>query len=215
VRWDESSQQRFLDSIAAESARMGRLVGDLLDFSAIDSGTLRLVRDWCSLDLVLEAACRCVTEAPPALIELRLEPGLPTVWADHDRLEQVFVNLLDNAVRHAADVTHITVTSSLDSVGNTVTVRVCDDGGGIDHDLVGRVFLPRERAASDDAGAGLGLAIARGIVDAHDGTICIEPTRTGTTVAVTIPVVHADFDERRDSFEVADDDALEANAELD
>ena len=201
VSWDSSSQQRFLDSIAAESARMGRLVGDLLDFSAIDSGTLRLVRDWCSLDLVLEAARQCVTEAPPALIELDHAPELPAVWADHDRLEQVFVNLFDNAVRHAADVTQITVTAGLDRGGRTVTVRVSDDGCGIDHDLVERVFLPRERGASDDAGAGLGLAIARGIVDAHGGTICIEPTRRGTTVAVTIPVDRSAPDERGDGFD--------------
>jgi signal transduction histidine kinase/ABC-type branched-subunit amino acid transport system ATPase component len=188
VSWDESSQRRFLDSIAAESARMGRLVGDLLDFSAIDSGTLSLVPDWCSLDLVLEAARRCVAEAPPSLIELDHAPELPAVWADHDRLEQVFVNLLDNAVQHAAGVGRITMTSSLDRDGRTITVRVADDGCGIPGDLVHRVFLPRERGTTDDAGAGLGLAIARGIVDAHGGSICIEPTRRGTTVAVTIPV---------------------------
>ncbi|MEY2461903.1 MAG: D-xylose transport system ATP-binding protein, partial [Acidimicrobiaceae bacterium] len=188
VSWDVSSQQRFLDSIAAESARMGRLVGDLLDFSAIDSGTLRLVRDWCSLALVLEAARQCVTEAPSALIELGDASELPAVWADHDRLEQVFVNLLDNAARHAAGVTEIAVTCTLDDGGRNVTVRVADDGHGIGDDLVERVFLPRERGATEGAGAGLGLAIARGIVDAHGGTICIEPTRQGTTVAVTIPV---------------------------
>ena len=63
VHWDTASQQRFLDSIASESARMGRLVGDLLDFGAIDSGVLRLAADWCDLELVLEAARRCVPGA--------------------------------------------------------------------------------------------------------------------------------------------------------
>lgn len=188
VSWDESAQQRFLDSIAAESARMGRLVGDLLDFSAIDSGTLRLVRDWCSVELVLEAARRCVADAPPSLIELVHGADLPAVWADHDRLEQVFVNLLDNAVRHAAGARCIAVTSTLDADSRTVTVRVTDDGCGISDDLVHRVFLPRERGSSDNAGAGLGLAIARGILDAHGGSICIEPARRGTTVVVTLPV---------------------------
>jgi signal transduction histidine kinase len=212
VSWDVSAQQRFLDSIAAESARMGRLVGDLLDFSAIDSGTLRLVRDWCRLDLVLEAARQCVTEAPPSLIELDHEPGLPVVWADHDRLEQVFVNLLDNAVRHGGEVTRITVAAGLDPAGDNVIVRVTDDGCGIGDDLVDRVFFPRERGATDDAGAGLGLAIARGIVDAHDGTIRIEPTPSGTTLAVTIPVVPSDFDERRNGFDDAGDVAVTTNA---
>jgi signal transduction histidine kinase len=167
---------------------MGRLVGDLLDFSAIDSGTLRLVCDWCSLDHVLEAARRCVTEAPPSLIALDQAPRLPAVWADHDRLEQVFVNLLDNAVRHAAGASHITMSSRLEPGGDTITVRVADDGCGIGNHLGERVFLPGERGKTEGAGAGLGLAIARGIVDAHGGTLCIEPTDSGTTVAVTIPV---------------------------
>lgn len=191
VSWDSTHQERFLDSIAAESARMGRLVGDLLDFSAIDSGTLRLVRDWCSLDLVLDAARKCVTEAPDALIEVEALPDVQAVWADHDRLEQVFVNLFDNAVRHASGATGIRVTAELDEVGN-VTVRVSDDGCGIDEELRERVFLPRERGLAVDAGAGLGLAIARGIVDAHGGTITIEPSHRGTTVAVTIPIDHSD-----------------------
>ena len=199
VSWDSSSQQRFLDSIAVESARMGRLVGDLLDFSAIDSGTLRLVRDWCSLDLVLEAARQCVTEAPPALIELGTVPELPAVWADHDRLEQVFVNLFDNAVRHARGATRICVSSELEPDGSTVTVRVSDDGCGIDERLRDEVFLPRERGRTDDAGAGLGLAIARGIIDAHGGTIVIEPSKVGTTVAVTLPVDPADAELSEDA----------------
>jgi signal transduction histidine kinase/ABC-type multidrug transport system ATPase subunit len=196
VTWDISYQERFLDSIAAESARMGRLVGDLLDFSAIDSGTLRLVRDWCNLDLVLDAARQCVTQAAP-LIELDAVPDMPTVWADHDRLEQVFVNLFDNAVRHAAGATRIRVTSELDSDGGNVTVRVIDDGCGIDEELRTRAFLPRERGLGEDAGAGLGLAIARGIVEAHGGAIMIEPVVRGTTVAVTIPVDRTDAEALR------------------
>ncbi|HEY2814603.1 MAG TPA: ATP-binding cassette domain-containing protein [Acidimicrobiales bacterium] len=188
VSWDSSAQERFLDSIATESARMGRLVGDLLDFSAIDSGTLRLVRDWCNLELVLEAARRCVGDTASPVIDLDHPAELPAVWADHDRLEQVFVNLLDNAVRHASGLTRVDVHSSIDTDNGTVTVRVADDGCGIAPSLVERVFVPRERGSSDDAGAGLGLAIARGIVVAHGGTIDIEAGRPGTIVVVTIPI---------------------------
>jgi signal transduction histidine kinase len=210
VSWDLSSQERFLDSIATESARMGRLVGDLLDFSAIDSGTLRLVRDWCSLDLVLDAARKCVTDAPPALIDLSEVDDIPTVWADHDRLEQVFVNIFDNAVRHAAGVTNIRVTSAVDASSGTVTVRVHDDGCGIDDELRDRVFLPRQRGFVAGSGAGLGLAIARGIVDAHGGAIVIEPAPRGTTVAVTIPVDASEADGRRDGYDTAIGDVIDA-----
>ncbi len=188
VTWDLPSQHRFLDSIAAESARVGRLVGDLLDFGAIDSGTLRLALDWCDLGLVLEAARRCVSEAPASLIELVGCSTVPAIWGDHDRLEQVFVNLLDNAVRHARGVTRVVVTTELDPHAGTVTVRVADDGAGIETGRSRSVGAPGERASSDGRGAGLGLAIARGIVDAHGGSIFLEPVSRGVTVAVTIPI---------------------------
>ena len=193
ISWDELSQQRFLDSIASESARMGRLVGDLLDFSAIDSGTLRLQRDWCDLGLVLEAARRCVTEGPPSLIAIRDGVDIPPIWADHDRLEQVFVNLLENAVRHAS-ASAVDVSSEVGADGRTVRVRVADDGRGIPVDLAGKVFLPRERGPVDGRGAGLGLAIAKGIVEAHGGAIDLEPVALGTSVVVVLPAEPAPDD---------------------
>ena len=187
VQWDAQSQRRFLDSIASESARMGRLVGDLLDFSAIDSGTMRLVPDWCDLELVLEAARRCVA-APRSMIAVGGDTPLPPVWADHDRLEQVFVNVLDNAVRHASGATTIAVDARHDERHGTIVVRVADDGPGIPEELGDRVFLPHERGATAAQGLGLCLAIARGIVEAHGGRIGLEPATRGTTVAVVIPV---------------------------
>ena len=97
VTWDRDSQQRFLDRIAAESARLGRLVDDLLDFSAIESGTMRLQRDWCDIRLVIEAAIACLPPEHAKEVTLNCRAALPVVWADHDRMEQVFVNLLNNA----------------------------------------------------------------------------------------------------------------------
>ena len=112
VTWDRDSQQRFLDRIAAESARLGRLVDDLLDFSAIESGTMRLQWDWCDIRLVVAAAIACLPPASAALVELTCDPGLPVVWADHDRLEQVFVNLLNNAFGHNPPGTRVRVTAT-------------------------------------------------------------------------------------------------------
>jgi signal transduction histidine kinase/ABC-type multidrug transport system ATPase subunit len=186
VNWDVTAQQRFLDSIASESARMGRLVGDLLDFGAIDSGVLRLAPDWCDLRLVLEAAGRCVTDVAGTVLELDDAAALPPIWADHDRLEQVFVNLLENALRHAGRVARVRV--GFDEPANVVAVRVVDDGPGIPPDLADRLFLPHERGLADGPGAGLGLAIARGIVEAHGGTIAFEHVQRGTSVRVELPV---------------------------
>jgi signal transduction histidine kinase len=213
VSWDGPSQQRFLDSIASESARMGRLVGDLLDFSAIDSSTLRLAPDWCDLGLVLEAARRCVSGAPGSLIELGDFSSLPVVWGDHDRLEQVFVNLLDNAVRHAVGLTSVTVTAELDPTGERVAVRVADDGVGIPPEVADRLFLPREGGATGRQGAGLGLAIARGIVEAHGGAIRLEPSRRGTTIEVVLPVEPAEATDREVDFDPADASDGDAHAD--
>ncbi len=109
VTWDDESKTRFLNRIATESARMGSLVGDLLDFSAIESGLLRLQPDWCDLALVLEAAVSCLPPEAAAAVTVDCRPDIGPVWADHDRLEQVFVNLLENAFRHNPPGVHVTV----------------------------------------------------------------------------------------------------------
>jgi signal transduction histidine kinase len=187
VTWDTESQQRFLARIAAESARLGRLVGDLLDFSAIESGVLRLQRDWCELPLVLDAAAACLPPAGRAAVEIRCDPDLPVVWADHDRLEQVFVNLLDNAISHNPPGTRVVVSATAGEPGG-VAVSVTDDGAGMPAELAGAPFEPMRRRRARTAGAGLGLSIAKGIVAAHGGRIELEQPGPGTRFAISLPV---------------------------
>jgi signal transduction histidine kinase/ABC-type multidrug transport system ATPase subunit len=192
VTWDGDSQQRFLDRIAAESARLGRLVDDLLDFSAIESGIMRLQRDWCDIRLVLEAAIGCLPPASAESVTLSCDAHLPVVWADHDRMEQVFVNLLNNAFGHNPPGTRVqvTVTAGLDQV----VIGVRDDGRGLPPELAAAPFEParRPRTASTgnrkSAGAGLGLSIAKGIVQAHGGRIEATPLPVGTCFSVSLPV---------------------------
>ncbi len=186
VTWDAESQQRFLARIAAESARLGRLVGDLLDFSAIESGVLRLQRDWCELRLVIDAAVACLPPAGRSAVEVRCDPDLPAVWADHDRLEQVFVNLLDNAIGHNPPGTRVTVSATLREPGG-VAVSVADNGDGMPAELAAVPFEPMRRRRARTAGAGLGLSIAQGIVAAHGGQIELEQPGTGTRFAITLP----------------------------
>ena len=138
VTWDGDSQQRFLDRIAAESARLGRLVDDLLDFSAIESGTMRLQRDWCDIRLVIEAAVGCLPPEHAKEVTLTGDAGLPVVWADHDRMEQVFVNLLNNAFGHNPPGTHVRVTAEAGPA--EVVVSVLDDGLGLPPELAVALF---------------------------------------------------------------------------
>ena len=191
VSWDAESQQRFLTRIAAESSRLGRLVDDLLRFSAIESGILQLQRDWCSIPLVLDAAIACLPPADPAgapLVEVDLADRLPPVWADHDRLEQVFVNLLSNATSHNPAGTRVLVSAAPDGP-DAVLVTVADDGPGLPPDVAQAPFEPmrrRRRAAS--SGSGLGLSIARGIVAAHGGRMELDQPAQGTCFRIRLPV---------------------------
>ncbi len=204
VTWDRDSQQRFLDRIAAESARLGRLVDDLLDFSAIESGIMRLQRDWCDIRLVLEAAIACLPRDNAASVSLTCDAGLPVVWADHDRMEQVFVNLLNNAFGHNPPGTRVQVTA--ESGPAEVVIKVIDDGLGMPPELAAAPFEParRPRATATattspsasmsngggrkSIGAGLGLSIAKGIMQAHGGRLELTSPPKGTCFSVYLPV---------------------------
>jgi signal transduction histidine kinase len=187
VTWDSESQQRFLARIAAESARLGRLVDDLLDFSAIELGIMRLHRDWCDIGLVLEAAADCLPSAAAKAVEIRCDEDMPVIWADHDRLEQVFVNLLGNATGHNPPGTRVTIGARADGPG-PVTITVADDGCGMPPEVAAAPFEPRRARRGKTSGAGLGLSIARGIVTAHGGQIELGTAATGTTFVVRLPV---------------------------
>ncbi len=186
VTWDGESQHRFLGRIAAESARLGRLVDDLLDFSAIESGILRLQRDWCDLPLVLEAAIACLPPDVSPPVKMSCAPDLPVIWADHDRLEQVFVNLLANAVGHNPAGTNVRVLATAGP--HHVEVSVADDGSGLSADQLKSPFEPARRRRGPTAGAGLGLSIAQGIVTAHGGEIELVQQNRGTCFRICLPI---------------------------
>jgi signal transduction histidine kinase/ABC-type multidrug transport system ATPase subunit len=178
VTWDGDSQQRFLDRIAAESARLGRLVDDLLDFSAIESGIMRLQRDWCDIRLVIDAAVACLPPENAKRVTITADKPVPAIWADHDRMEQVLVNLLTNAFGHNPPGTTVQITVSQQATAQVV-IAVRDTGSG----------MPPPGSRSGSAGAGLGLSIARGIVQAHAGLmICESEKDKGTCFGVHLPI---------------------------
>jgi signal transduction histidine kinase/ABC-type branched-subunit amino acid transport system ATPase component len=185
LTWNPEATRRFLGSIAAESARMERLVGDLLDSTAIESGVLRLQRDWCDLALVVSAAANCLSRGPA--VRVRVTGGIEPVWADHDRLEQVFVNLLENAASHGASPRGTDVTVRAGGRPGWAEVEITDYGPGIPAGLAEKIFEPRVRGTTEVAGTGLGLPIARGIVEAHGGTLVVAPADPGASFVVALP----------------------------
>ena len=197
VTWDGDSQQRFLERIAAESARLGRLVDDLLDFSAIESGVMRLQPDWCDLRLVIEAAVALLPSDWSTSVQVCCDVDVPVIWADHDRLEQVFVNLLTNAFRHNHPGIHVTIEGH-QTAENLVEIAVTDNGDGFPEDLRANPFDSGHRPHSRTAGAGLGLSISKGIVEAHGGTIELSSPELGSRFDISLPVEAAGASEEHD-----------------
>ena len=187
IVWDEHSQHRFLETIAIESARLGRLVEDLLDFSAIDSGVMRMQLDWCQLDLVVEAAIACLPDHWRDRVSFQQNGPMPPIWADHDRLEQVFVNLLSNALQHNPAGTRATVGARQLRDG-LIELVVADNGLGLPPQLRRAPFDSARRHRSSTAGAGLGLSITRGIIAAHGGAIELTTGERGTSFRITLPL---------------------------
>lgn len=182
----EAERVELLDVIEAESARLAKLVDDLLDLSRIESGAVAPQADWCDLhDVVASAAAHAANGHP---IEFALPPDLPLVRADAAQLERVFSNLIENAVKFSPPGSPVRISGGASS--GRVAVRVTDRGTGIPRRYRSQVFEPffRGRGARG-AGSGLGLAICRGFVEANGGRIVLQTGRdTGTSFTVSFPV---------------------------
>jgi signal transduction histidine kinase len=169
---------------------MNQLIQDLLDVSLIETGQLPIQRARLSGgDLVVEAVEAQKMLATSSSVELRLDVAkdVGEIWGEHDRLVQVFENLIGNAVKFTAAGGWITVGAA--SNDQEVVFWVADSGSGIEPGNLPRVFDRFFQATRGDRrGAGLGLPIAKGIVEAHGGQIWVESTLgQGTTFFFSIP----------------------------
>ena len=180
-------RQALIEAIEAESARLARLVDDLLDLSRIEAGAVNPRTDWCDLgDVAGAAPRRRRRRAGEHPIELDLPADLPLVRADAAQLERVFSNLLENAIKFSPDGAPVRVSGG--PGGGRVTVRVTDRGRGVPRAKRAEIFEPFVRGRDDGQGSGLGLAICRGFVEANGGEIRLQSaTGQGTTFAVSFP----------------------------
>jgi two-component system, OmpR family, sensor histidine kinase KdpD len=186
---DVTVQERheLIGAIEAESGRLARVVGDLLDLSRIEAGAVAPRADWCDLrDLAVTAAHRFQAAHP---IELDIPADLPLVRADAAQLERVFSNLIENAVKFSAPGAPVQITGGAGPAW--VTARVIDHGPGIPLEQRRHIFEPFFRGRGGGAGgSGLGLAIARGFVEANGGNIVVQSNiGLGTSFAVRFPRV--------------------------
>jgi two-component system, OmpR family, sensor histidine kinase KdpD len=187
---DEAAIRRDLaTTILHESQQMARLVTNLLDMMRVESGTLQVQKEWQVLsDVVGLALLRMEEELHDHPVTTSLPPDLPLAPIDEILLEQVFVNLLENAAKHTPAGTPIEI--GAEARANEVMVWVADRGPGLPPGEEDRVFEKFHRASgTPGAGVGLGLAIGRGIVNAHGGRMWAENRAGGgSTFRFTIPI---------------------------
>ena len=189
---DLDARDRFLATIESETDRMIRLVNDLLLLSRTDSEALNLRREPLDLPaLAREVAAPLQNRARQTALRIEAAPNLPRAWADPDRVAQVLLNLLDNALKYAPQSNEVRVLL-MPGAERTVLVQVVDRGPGIPAEALPRLgqrFYRADKArARSQGGSGLGLAIARALVEAHGGQLWIESIEgQGATVSFTLP----------------------------
>ncbi|MEU8433234.1 ATP-binding protein [Streptomyces sp. NPDC029216] len=190
VEFSEADRAELLASAEVSLNRLNGLVENLLDLSRLQAGALTLELRATTLEEVLPAALDSLDlhSAPGSAVDVQDLESVPGLQADPPLLERVLANLVGNAVRHAPADRPVLVTAS--SLSGRVEIRIADRGPGIDPADRERAFEPFQRLGDRDntAGLGLGLALARGLTEAMNGTLTPEDTPGGgLTMVLSLP----------------------------
>jgi two-component system sensor histidine kinase KdpD len=209
-----SQRQELLTIINEESDRLNRLVGEAAEMAQLNAGEVELRCDLQPIDRVITAALEhCRSSLGNRTVHVRIAPGLPRVHVDLDRAREVLVQLIDNANRYSPPDQPITITA--EEAGDFVVTSVADRGSGIDDQeqalIFEKFYRGRDQRYSIE-GTGMGLPIAKAIVEAHGGTMYLTSQRGhGSVFSFTLPIEgrqqgqvlaqassHHDFDEDTD-----------------
>lgn len=188
---DRGTFKKGMNIILKESGRLTSIVEELLDFSRLQSGRLKLITEKTDLVAELDEAVyilkeRSIQEKKHLMFDTPIEP-FPPVMGDKNRLRQVFLNIIDNALKYTPEGGDVTV-QILNEVSN-ITVLISDTGCGIAPEDLPKVKEKFYKANQNVGGSGIGLAVADEIVQMHGGTLDIESgIGVGTTVKIQIPV---------------------------
>ncbi|MFI8817118.1 DUF4118 domain-containing protein, partial [Streptomyces sp. NPDC055082] len=186
VAWSEEDEAELLEGIEDGADRLDHLIGNLLDMSRLQTGTVTpLIRET-DLDEVIPMALAGV---PDDSVELDIPESLPMVAVDRGLLERAAANVVENAVKYSPGGEAVLVSAS--ALGTRVELRVVDRGRGVPDEGKERIFEPFQRYgdAPRGAGVGLGLAVARGFVEAMGGTLDAEDTPGGgLTMVLTLRI---------------------------
>ena len=176
----DAEARELLENIQSEGERLSRLVHNLIETNRLESGTV-LRKEACSLEEIIGASIERVDKLlGDRKVTLDMPADLPLVEMDGVLMQQLFINLLENAARHTPTGTQIDISAWLE--GASLWVQIADHGPGLAPDELERVFEKFYHAKSKTAGAGLGLAICRAVVNAHGGRIWAENRPGGGAV---------------------------------
>ncbi|MFF4587856.1 DUF4118 domain-containing protein [Streptomyces sp. NPDC001388] len=185
VEWSEQDQADLLEAIEEGADRLDHVVGNLLDMSRLQTGTVTPIIRETDLDEVVPMALGGV---PEGSVELDIPETLPMVDVDRGLLERSVANVVENAVKYSPEDTAVLVSASV--IADRVEVRVVDRGPGVPDEAKDRIFEPFQRYGDSPRGngVGLGLAVARGFAEAIGGTLHAEDTPGGgLTMVLSLP----------------------------
>lgn len=179
MRLTEQNKEELISEISVASLRLNRHVDNLLNMSRLESGTLKINTDWCDInELIYVAISQFKETASEHKIEVSLPEALPFFSLDFGLMEQVFLNLVHNAINYSPKNTVIRV--SADCINDHLVIWVEDQGSGFPEDETYKVFDRFYRLNNPrTGGTGLGLSIVRGFVEAHNGKVFLENIPTG------------------------------------
>lgn len=194
---DRETVFKGMKVINDETERLSEMVEELLDFSRIQSGRFKLVKDKMDVLAELEEAVLIYTQyAKRDKKELIFEEqnALPVIYGDKNRIRQVFINIIDNALKYSDEGDIIKVKAEV--LAKRIVITVADTGCGIEEKDLNRVTDKFFKANNKRRGSGIGLAVVREIIDMHDGTFDIESKiGEGTKVTITFPILEIEDEE--------------------
>ncbi|MEO8953329.1 MAG: ATP-binding protein [Ktedonobacteraceae bacterium] len=190
VHWDEEARRSFALAIEREADRLNRLVGNLLDMSRIEGGALKPEKEWYPVDeLIHDVLGHMQPIVQGRVVQTHLPDDLPPVELDYLQMDQVLTNLIENAVRHTPPETPIEVSAQRE--GEQMVISVADRGPGIPEKDKVHIFdkFYRVLGTQRGTGSGLGLAVCKGLVEAHGGSIWVEDRENGGAIfRFTLPI---------------------------
>lgn len=191
---DKENARDFVEIIASDANRLSSLIKDILDLSRIESNEMSLQKEQCDLESIIEKAINSVSNKKDdnkIKIELNIINELPQIYVDKERILQVIINLIDNAIKYNRDNGTVIITATPQE--DTISVEIQDSGVGIseaDQEHIFERFYRVDKARSREiGGTGLGLSIVKHILNAHKQTIKVKSKPgEGTTFTFTLPL---------------------------